>query len=135
MDKNKFNPVAIRDAFRFLVDKFGYSITRDEEMFHEDRPYAFVIEYAGNERKIHLSHDYRENFFYFVVMRGLDTQYPIFGDQENTIIFWNIFKLFEPSLEFKTLQPHGQSCAEAAKVNAKYLQKYASAILRGEKWI
>jgi len=128
-------PTAIRKAFRFLVDEFGYSIIRDEELFHDDRPYAFVIEYIGNERRVDLTYDYKENFFYFVIIRGLNTQFPNAKDRENITIFLNLFRAFEPSIELKMLQPDGQTYAEAALVNAQFLRKYASSILRGEEWI
>jgi hypothetical protein len=59
------NPVAIRKAFRFLVNKFGYKIVRDEESFHGTRPYGFTIDYVGNKRQVHLVYDYKENFFRF----------------------------------------------------------------------
>ena len=132
---NKYNPAAIREAFRFLVDDFSYSIVNDEELFHGNRPYAFMIEYTGNERRIRLSHDYKENFFYFVIIRGLNTQYPNDNDSENIISFSRLFKSSEPSLELKALQPDNQTCAEAASLNAQFLRKYASGILRGEEWI
>jgi len=129
------NPAAIREAFRFLVDEFGYSISRDEEFFNEDRPYAFVIDYVGNRRRIHLNHDYKENFFYFNISIEFTTQYPNDNNLESNIIFWKLFKHFEPSLELKTIQPDGQACEKAALVNAQFLRKYASGILRGEEWI
>lgn len=135
MNTSKYNPNAIREAFRFLVDEYGYSITRDNELSHDTRPYTFVIEYVGHDRRIHLSHDYRENFFYFVIVRGLNTQFPNESDHENIVSFWQLLSSFEPSLESKTLQPSDQTCAEAALKNAQLLRKYASRILRGEEWI
>lgn len=135
MNTNKYNPAAIRQAFKFLVDEFNYSINRDEELSHESRPYAFVIEYSGNERRVRLTHDYKENFFYFVIIRGFSTQYPNANDHENITIFWKLFRTFEPSLELKVIQPEGQTCEEAALANAQLLHKYCPSILRGEKWI
>ena len=135
MNINKYNPTAIREAFRFLIDEFGYSVTRDEEVSNDGRPYAFVIEYSGNQRRVKLNHDYKEEFFYFTLIRGLNTPYPNESDRENIRSFWQIFKAFEPQLELKMIQPKGQTCAEAASVNAQLLRKYASSILRGEEWI
>jgi hypothetical protein len=71
MNTDRINPTAIREAFRFLVDEFHYSITRDEELFHDQRRYGFIIEYVGKGRRVHLSHDYKEEFFNFVIIRGL----------------------------------------------------------------
>ena len=124
MNISKNNPTAIRKAFRFLIDEFGYSIIRDEELFHDQRRYGFVIEYVGNNRRVHLSHDYKEEFFYFVVIQGLNTRYPNDYDQRNIVSFWRLFKSFEPSLELKVLQPDGQTCAQAATINAQLLKKY-----------
>jgi hypothetical protein len=125
MDKSKYNPAVIRQAFKFLVNEFGYSITRDEELFHDDHPYGFVIDYVGNKCIVHLSYDYKENFFYF----------EISSVNKGSVIFWELFKHFEPSVQLNAIQPNGQTCEEAALVNAQLLRKYASDILRGEKWI
>ncbi|HTP01339.1 MAG TPA: hypothetical protein VMJ64_08200, partial [Anaerolineales bacterium] len=75
MNIREYDPDDIRDAFSFLVDDFGHTITRDEIPLHGDRPYAFIIEYAGNQRRVQLIYDYQENFFYFTIIRGLNTPY------------------------------------------------------------
>lgn len=134
MNTEKYNPDAIRSAFKFLIDEFGYTISHDEERLHSGRAYAFIIEYTGNERRIHLTHDYKENFFYFTIIRG-NVPYPNDIDRENIHPFWKIFHLFNPKLDIKNLQPFNQTCAEAALINAQLLKKYASDILRGDKWI
>lgn len=135
MDTSKYNPTVIRDTFRFLVDEFGYTIVRDEELFHEDRPYAFEIEFAGNGRRVNLTYDYMENFFYFSIIRGINTRFPDDNNRENIVSFWRLFGFFDAALELKALQPHGQTCVEAANMNAKLLRKYAAKILRGEEWV
>jgi len=138
MDKSKYNPAAIRQAFKFLVSDFGYKIVHDAESFHESRPYAFTIDYVRNKRQVHLVHDYKENFFYFEIIsisNGLTDQRPNTKIRESSTIFWKLFKHFEPSLELKAIQPDGQTCEEAALMNAQLLRKYASDILRGEKWV
>jgi hypothetical protein len=124
------DPEAIRSAFRFLVDEFNYSVTHDKETNN-----GFVIEYAGNQRRVRLVHDYREIFFYFEIIRGLSTQYPNDQDNENIRTFWDVFQHFEPQLDLKKLRPDVQTCAEAALLNAQLLRKYASGILRGEEWV
>jgi hypothetical protein len=138
MNTSKYNPASIRQAFRFLVDEFGYKIMRDEESFHENRPYAFTIDYAGNKRQVHLVHDYKENFFYFSinsVINGFTDHHPNHSIREGSVIFWKLFNHFEPSLELKAIQPDGQSCEEAALVNAHFLRKYAAGVLRGDEWV
>jgi hypothetical protein len=126
------NPNAIRQAFQFLVDEFGYSITRDEELFHDDRAYTYVIEYVGNKREIHLCHDYKENFFYFEIIKV--DGWNLIRNKRSTI-FWKLFEHFEPSIELRTIQPNGQTCEEAVLMNAKLLKKYASNVLLGKEWV
>ncbi len=128
MNAPKHDPNDIREAFNFLVSEFGYSVTRDEVMLHDDRPYGFVIEYIGNERRVHLSYDYKENFFDFRVIRGLKTRYPNDYDNENIVIFLRRFCAFDPTIELKTIEPNHQTAAEAATVNARLLKKYAARI-------
>ena len=135
MNTDFINPNAIREVFGFLVDEFHYSIARDEILFHEQRDYGFILDYVRKDRRVHLSHDYKENFFDFRIIRGLDTRYPNDHDRENIVSFWRLFKSFEPSLELKALQPDGQTCAEAASINAQLLRKYATKVLQGKEWI
>lgn len=135
MSIRKYDPDDIRHTFRFLVDEYGYSITRDEEELHGDRPYAFVIEYAGNRRRVQLVYDYQENFFYFSIIRGLNTRYPNDHDNENILIFLRLFRSFDPTIQMAALQPNHQTAVEAAAMNAKLLRQYAPKILKGEEWI
>jgi len=135
MDTSKYNPGAIRKAFQFLVDEYGYTIRRDEELFHNEQPYAFVIEFVGNGRRVSLSHDYRDNFFDFNIIKGLDTQHPNDEDNENISPFIKVFMAFERSLNPQDFQPYNKTCAEAASINAYFLKKYASKILFGEDWV
>jgi hypothetical protein len=128
-------PSEIREAFRFLIDEFGYRIERDEVLFHGRRPYGYVLEYSGNDRRVHLVHDYRDNFFDFTVIRGLDTTYPNDSDLENIVLFLKVFRSFDPSLDPGVIQPRSKTCGEAAQLNARLLKEYAADILRGNKWI
>ncbi len=135
IDRDRYNPDAIRAAFRFLVDEFGYSVARDEEPANNGRPYGFVIEYTGHDRRIHLYHDYKEMAFHFVIIRGVNTRFPNDDDNENLRVFWKFFQIFEPQLSFKETQPVDQTCDKAARLNAQLLRKYASKILLGEEWV
>lgn len=135
MESDNYNPEAIRKAFQFLVDEYGYTVVRDEEFSHEDRPYAFMLEYTGNDRRVLLNHDYKENFFYFKIIRGLETPYPNDADFENIIPFLKIFKTFDPLFDPRSIHPDDKTCAEAAELNAQLLKKYGASILRGEDWL
>jgi len=129
MNTDKYNPQAIRDAFKFLVDEFGYIVTLDKET-----NYSFILDFVGNDRQVHLNHDYKDDTFYFRIYRGANTKYSD-HDRENIRAFWEIFKYFEPDLDSKELDPVNQTCKEAALINAGLLKKYAVPILRGEQWL
>jgi hypothetical protein len=131
----KYDPSIIRDTFHFLVDEFGFRIVEDEEHFNETRAYAFVMEYVSAHRRVILNYDYKENFFYFYLIRGRDTRFPNDLDQENIHSFWGVFRHFEPQLELKKLQPAEDSFLAAATLNAELLKRYCARILRGEEWI
>ena len=120
---------AIRKHFKFLIDELGYGI-KDEE----DLGYGYTLELVGNDRRIILTYDYKENLYYFTIIRGIKTPYPNDKDRVNIHPLWDIFFKFEPNLELKTLQPYEQPCAEAAQVNSRLLKKYGYPILRGEEW-
>lgn len=106
MESDNYNPEAIRKAFQFLVDEYGYTVVRDEEFFHEDRPYAFMLEYTGNDRRVLLNHDYKENFFYFKINRGFETPYPNDADFENINPFLKIFKTFDLLFDPRSIHPY-----------------------------
>ena len=135
MDQPKYNSTCIREAFNFLVDDFGYEITEDNELFHDDRPYAYILEFKGNDRIVHLNYDYKEQFFYFKIIRGLNTDFPNDMDLDNILPFLKVFKTANPGIDLKIFQPSESSCVEAAKLNAEYLKEYGSEILLGENWI
>ena len=128
-------PGEIREAFKFLIDEFGYRIDRDEVSLHGSRPYAYVLEYSGNDRRVRLVHDYKEEFFYFVLIRGVNTPYPNDSDRVNIVSFLEVFLSFDPSLDPEVIQPHSKTCGEAALLNARLLREHAADILRGNSWI
>ncbi len=128
-------PNEFRQAFKFLIDEFGYRIECDEVSFHDTRPYAYVLEYSGNDRRVNLIYDYKEEFFYFKIIRGMNTPYPNDSDRENIVSFLRLFLSFDPSLDPEVIQPHGKTCGEAALLNAQFLRKYATNILKGDEWL
>jgi hypothetical protein len=110
-------------------------VTRDEEFAHDGRKYACIIEYQGNERRVFLDYDYKENFFHFYIIRGLETQFPNDQDKVNIRTFWALFRTFEPDLDISYIEPNGLAVFEAANHNAELLRKHCSEILRGEQWV
>lgn len=128
-------PESIREAFRFLIEEFGYQVERDEEPIYKGRRYAYVIQYQGNDRRVNLNYDYKENFLYFKLIRGLQTKFPSDLDQENIKAFGSVFKVFAPELDLKTLQPTEQNCEQVVRLNARLLREYCGGILRGEEWV
>jgi hypothetical protein len=128
-------PGEIRGAFKFLTDEFGYRIDRDEVLLHGSRPYAYVLEYSGNDRRVDLVYDYKEEFFYFKIIRGMNTPYPNDSDRVNIVSFLELFLSFDHWLDPEAIQPHSKTCGEAALMNARLLREHAADILRGNSWI
>lgn len=135
MSKEEFNPDIIEREFQFLIDEFGYVMTRNEERSYDGYAYAYLIEYQANERRVNLTFDYKENFYYFTIIRGLDTRIPNDTDTENLRPFWQLFHKFDPQLQPDMIQPENQSYVQAAEMNAQLLKKYCTKILSGEEWI
>src|SRR6266508_4197086 len=71
-------PLLLQQTFRFLVDQFGFAIVRQKAA-----PYGYVVEYARGQRRVILYYDYKEDFFYFTLIRGAETPYPNDQDKEN----------------------------------------------------
>jgi hypothetical protein len=128
-------PDDIHKAFSFLERDLGYAVVRNEELLHDNRPYAYLLEYLGNDRRVHLLHDYRDNFFDFRVIRGANTVFPNESDTENIITFLQIFRSGDPSVTPDKIQPQAMTCSEAAFENARLLRLHAHSILRGEEWL
>ena len=128
-------PGQIREAFKFLIDEYGYRIDRDEVLLHDTRPYAYVLEYSGNDRRVDLVYDYKEEFFYFKIIRGMNTPYPNDSDRLNIVSFLEIFLSFDHWLDPEVIQPHSKTCGEAALLNARLLREHAADILRGNSWL
>ncbi|EQA38906.1 hypothetical protein LEP1GSC047_0162 [Leptospira inadai serovar Lyme str. 10] len=114
--------------FKFLIDDFKYKLVKDtrESMSH-------VIEYQGNNRKIRLNFDLRDNFFYFRIYNGLDVKYSD-TDRENIKVFPDLIKKFNLPLKLKELQPDKKQFDLALKKNAELLKNYGKDILTGKEW-
>lgn len=120
----------IENCFNLLVKKYNYKI-----ISKTDKPYGYTIIYMKDDRKVYLSYDFKENFFYFNLIKGVNTVYPNDNDSENIKSFYELFKKNENKIDFKSLQPSDNDYLTALNKNALLLDKYGYSILKGEKWL
>lgn len=119
----------IKNEFSFLMSDYGFEII-EERFTNKGVNYLF-----GNGKvRVDLTYDYRENFFYFKIIRGKDTKFPNDHDFENIKPFFKLTEKFEPNLNPNKLQPDENQYREALKLNAEVLKKYGDKILKGEEW-
>lgn len=132
--KNNMNNITIeeiRDSFSFLELKYGFKLIKE---FNSD--YALDITYKNDFIQIRLGYDYRDNFFYFYLIRGAKTQFPNDSDTENIKDFYCIVKKHSiPNITKTDLQPNEDGYSEALKLNADLLEKYGVEILQGKEWL
>lgn len=122
-------PKEARERFHFLVKEYGYKLRE------ENQGLAYVIEYNKADRRVLLNYDKRDNFFYFILIRGRDTVYPNDLDAENIKPFYELGIEFGSS-EFDpaSLQPDEYQYLEALENNAQLLRTFGKEILQGEAW-
>lgn len=131
MPKYKFYDVSqpIEEAFRFLINDYGYQMEKSEQ-----DNMGFTIVYTKDERKVRLFYDYRDNSFYFYVIKGKDTPYP--GDEDKNILsFYHLFQHYESGIDLDRLEPNEEQYQEALLLNAQLLRKYGDKLLKGEDWL
>ena len=119
----------IKSEFSFLISEYGFEIV-EESSTNKGVNYH----YGNGKVRIDLTYDYRENFFYFKLIRGKNTQYPNDRDFENIKPFFRLTEKYEPTLPPNKLQPDENQYREALKLNAEVLKKYGDKILKGEEW-
>ena len=119
-----------KQNFGYLVDDYEYSLVIDENL-----NYGFTLEYQKNEVRVHLFYDYRDNEFYFFLIRGINTKYPNDHDFENIKPFYELFEKYDRSLNIYSIQPSDDDYEGALKQNAILLRKYGDSVLRGLEWI
>lgn len=121
----------MQSAFSFLVDEYHFKLVRNERM-----NYGYILEYLFKELKIYIYCDYMENRITFFLIKGSKTS-EFDNESGNVKWFFDLFKKYEPSLEFKELQPDASgNYKKAVSRNIELLRKYGDAILLsgGDKW-
>lgn len=119
----------MEETFRFLITDYGF-----EEASREQDNMGFTLLYLNEDRQVRLYYDYRDNFFYFYIIKGINTVYPNDTDK-NILSFYNLFQHFEPSIDLKRLEPDEEQYQHALTLNAQLLKKYGDKLLRGEEWL
>lgn len=117
----------LEEKFHFLIDKYDFICSKKEQT-----NMGFELEFTKDEIRVLLYYDYRDNFFYFFLIKGRETTYPNDVDTENIIPF---YKLAPSGFDTQNLQPNELQFEEAINANVKLLNDYAVDILKEGKWI
>lgn len=116
-----------KEYFDFLLTEYNFHLTEERET-----DFGFINEYRKHGLRVHLNYDIRDNFFYFVLIRGDNTKYPNDKDNDNIRPFFLLFKEFDHDLDPKKLQPDNEQYLISLKKNAMLLKRYGEKILRGD---
>lgn len=125
------SPKEIKDFFQFLINDYNFYIK--EESITNFGPRYIYINRKG-DIKVKLNYDYKDNFYYFEIIKGKDTKYPNDSDNQNIKPLFRLAQKYDASFDIKKLQPDDNQYLEALKMNAEMLKKYGDKILRGEEW-
>jgi hypothetical protein len=115
----------IKKEFAFLVEDYNFNLIK-ESSTNKGVTYLY---YKG-EIRINLYYDYRENFFYFEIIKGKETQIPNDKDFKNIIPFYKFVQSYEPSFDINKLQPDDYQYIDALKINALAIRKYGDKMFR-----
>lgn len=119
----------ILENFKFLIQDYSFEILNQKEA-----NFGFKIEYSNGIIRINLYYDYRDNFFYFKIIKGINTSYPNDNDNENIKVFYDIVDKYNLGIDYSSLQPTSDQYIDALKLNAKLLKEHGGKILNGEEW-
>lgn len=125
------SPQEIKECFKFLIEEYKYSII--EESITNYGPNYIYINTTGNIR-VKLNYDYKDNFYYFEIIKGVNTKYPNDLDNENIRPLFRLVQKYEPGFDVRKLQPDNNQYLEALKLNVEMLKKYGDKILKGQEW-
>lgn len=122
-------PKRHREYFDFLITDYGFNITEETRL-----TFSYITVYKKDDIRVDLNYDTRDNFFYFVLIRGKDTKYPNDHDKTNIITFLDVFAESEPGIDLKQFEPDDDQYLKSLELNAIYLKKHGDKILKGEHW-
>lgn len=121
---------ALNEKFSFLVDDYGYELAEERK-----ENYGYFARYEKGNRRVHIAYDYKDNFFYFSIVRGRNTIYPNDADRENIKAFYRLFEKYDPEMDFNKLQPDENQYLDALEFNVSLLKQFGDRVLKGEEWI
>ncbi len=122
-------PEKQRECFNYLITEYNFKLTEEIE-----GDFDFISIYRKPGIRIHLNYDVRDNFFYFTLIRGDDTQFPNDKDKENIKSFLMLFNKYDPNFESKKIQPDDKQYIKALEQNAILLRKFGDRVLKGDEW-
>ncbi|WP_167882723.1 hypothetical protein [Leptospira kmetyi] len=135
LEKNKLQysiedySAEVRKLFDFLIDNYEYKL-----LFDGNESIGYRHLYSGKNIRINLYFDYRDNFFYFSIIRGLETKFPNVKDKINIKTFLDLAEKYNVGIRLKDLEPDKKQYKDSLKRNAELLKKYGKNILKGKEW-
>jgi hypothetical protein len=108
-----------RKYFDYLVKDYGFTLDQEKEF-----SLNYVAEYKKEGIRINLNYDTRDNFFYFTIIKGDNTQFPNDKDKENIRSFLMLFRRSEPNLgiDDSKIQPNDKQYEDSLRNNAELLK-------------
>ncbi len=119
----------LKDEFDFLIKDYSFRVINEKQSNMESS-----VELSNDKIRIHLFFDFRDYFFYFSIIRGVETSFPNDGDDRNIKTFWDL--AVRNSFETEKLIPEKENgYKNALKYNVDLLKNYGHDILIGKEWI
>lgn len=115
--------------FDFLTTEYDFTLSEERKT-----DFSYITDYRKKGLRIHFNYDTKDNFFYFVLIRGDNTQFPNDKDNENIKPLLALFKAHEPNLDIKIVLPDDKQYLDSLKRTAELLKKYGDKILKGTEW-
>ena len=106
----------VKEHFDFLISEHHFKL----EM--EDQGLIYKVEFKRDELKLLLNYDIRDNFFYFFIIKGIDTIYPNDNDNKNIVPFYRFFQECNIPVKKSALQPDNFQFEKSLKLNADILK-------------
>lgn len=120
----------MKETFSFLGRDYEFQRSKEQQSNK-----GVILEYHSQKFKISLIYDLRENFFYFSLIRGVQTLHPNDKDDYNIRPFFRLAQRFCPDIDVKSLQPAPSQYLQALEVNAELVRRLGKeGLLSSDTW-
>lgn len=123
-------PREVKTIFSFLIEDFGFTLEVETLKLYA------AIEFHTADRVVDINYDFRDCFFYFNIMRKINSDIPDYGDKENVMTFLELFEAKNPNDDYSDIQPPElYQWRNALNRNAELLRMHGDDVLLGKEWI